>query len=546
MSQGRLGVEFRQDAIDGILAAFGQANSPGVVVGIAVGGKVVYRAGIGLANMELPVQLTPSIRLRIGSTSKQFACFAYMLLCEDGRAGINDAVGKYFPEFHSVSHNVTMRQLMGSISGLRDVYDIFAQFNDHYCAPNGAAQSVTSEQLLSMYREIDDVNAPPGTAWIYNNGGWLILTAVIERITGQPLEDFMWERIFEPVGMQDSLLLRSDSKFVENRAAHHTSSPGGGFEKMYWGQDNFLGAGAVVSTVNDMLRWLIHMNAPKVGRPHTWAMMTEPQHLANGTATGYGLGLMKDRYRGAERVHHPGNCLGGNAQMLKIPGARLDVMVITNRQDVYSWDLANRIVDACIPGLDPVAPSDDGRPIEGVYFSPNTGRVVHLFRGESSSDSDQQFASVGGSTLMVRREESGRLNVYHGDTDPKRFIVCEGNSASPRSIQFSEYGTVDTLVRAPPPDSAFLENVVGEYCWRPTGTSATIRRTGAGVTLCTAGMLGSAIFSLECLSPGIWRAKPSGDSRVKFLGGLIVFDSEYREFRFSDYQTYALPFQRCG
>ena len=211
-------VELNEQKIDAIFADIDQCHLPGAAIGIAVNGRPVYRKGFGLASMDLPLVLTPGIRLRIGSTSKHFTCCAYLLLCEEGRAGMDDPVGKYLPELHPVTQKVTMRQLMASTSGLRDVDDIFLQFNDSYGWDGGAARSVRSADLLALYRSIDDVNAAPGTAWIYNNGGWLILSTVVERITGQSLEQVLWERIFEPVGMHNTLLRRVDTDFLPNTA----------------------------------------------------------------------------------------------------------------------------------------------------------------------------------------------------------------------------------------------------------------------------------------------------------------------------------------
>src|SRR5262249_45902364 len=152
-----------------------------------------------------------------------------------------------------------------------------------------------------------DSSAAPGTTWIYNNGGWLLLATAIERITGQPIEQVMWERLFEPIGMHNSLYAHNDVGFMANRGTQHVLTPGGGFERMSWGVGGHCGAGALISTVDDMLRWLKHMDTPRVGNAATWAAMRRPQSIANGTSTGYALGLIIDHYRGAEVLFHGGN-----------------------------------------------------------------------------------------------------------------------------------------------------------------------------------------------------------------------------------------------
>jgi D-aminopeptidase len=530
-----LAVDFDTRRIDAILADLDQCHLPGAAVGIAIGGKPVYRKAFGLASMELPTVLAPSTRMRIGSVTKHFTCLAYMLLCEEGRAGVDDPVGKHLPELHPTTHAVTMRQLMGNVGGLRDVYDIFTQFNDSYVTHAGAAQSVTSADLLSCYRHIDDVNAEPGTTWSYNNGGWLILSTVIERITGWPLEEVLWKRIFEPIGMYDTLLRRRDDDFVPNSCAQHAIRPAGGFRHLYWGVDNLIGAGAMVSTLDDMLRWLAHMNAPKVGSAATWATMMASQRLANGTLTGYGLGLKIDRYRGVETLHHGGNALGGNARMLKVPAANLNVVVLVNRQDISGTALTYRILDACLPGLDPISTPPSRRAATGVFRSPATGRIVQLFAKDG-----RQMASFGGVDIPLTSDEDGVLWDMEIWRHAKQGVTLIGDPAQPDAIRFHDFGNCDELLRQPPaaPDRG---RMMGRYRSEATDTSASIAESATGLILTTTGRWGSARHELECIARDIWRTKPGP---LGFVGGIVALTSDAAAFGFSSYQTRSLPFRR--
>src|SRR5438552_1997965 len=125
----KLIVHFDEKQVDAVFTDVNQCHLPGAAVGIAVDGKVVYRKGFGLASMDLPVVLAPSMRMRIGSTSKQFTAFTCMMLCESGLASIDDTLGIFLPELHPITHRVTLRQLMGNTSGLREANDLAAQFS---------------------------------------------------------------------------------------------------------------------------------------------------------------------------------------------------------------------------------------------------------------------------------------------------------------------------------------------------------------------------------------------------------------------------------
>lgn len=521
---------FDESAIDRIFAALDQSQAPGAAVGIAVGGRPVYRKGFGLANLELPVALSPSMRLRIGSTTKHFTCLAYMLLCEEGKAAPDDTVGKYLPELHPVTQRVKLGQLMSNTGGLRDVYDICWQFS-------GSAHEVASRELLALYRGIDDVNAAPGTAWIYNNGGFLILGAVIERITGQTLGGVLRERIFEPVGMHDTLLREFDSDFVANSATLHMTGPGGKFNRSYLGTAQ-AGEGGMVSTVDDMLRWLAHMEAPVVGTAETWRALKTPRSLANGTSTGYGLGLMTDTYRGLETLAHGGGVLGGNSQMLKVPSLGLDIVVMVNRHDVFACMLANEMLDTLVPGLDAVEDAPAGQISSGAFRSPTTGRIIQLLGRDG-----QQFFSIDGSDWPCIRTKDGVLKHLPIWSQIQQAVRMVGNPEHPTSLWFTEFGATDELVRIPPANDVRSKDIEGRYQSAIADTEATICPNGSGLSLVTVGSFGRSTFALESLGEGVWRARFNG---AWPQGGVLSFQHDGGGFLFSGSRNRALSFQRVG
>jgi len=428
---------------------------------------------------------------------------------------------------------------MGNIGGLRDAYDIKFQFSGLEGRP------VTGDELLSLYRDIDDVNAAPGTTYIYNNAAWgLLLSLAIERITAQPLEEVLRKRIFEPVGMYDTLLRRWDTNFVPNSAAAHMMTPGGSYERAHFGLD-MAGAGSVVSTVDDMLRWLAHMDTPRVGSSATWAVMKAPQTLANGTSTGYGLGLITDRYRGIERLQHSGGGLGSNAQMLKIPAVGLDVAIMVNRQDVLGLLLADKILDACLPGLNPTERSFSGPFPTGSLRSPNTGRVIQLSTSSHVPWNEGAIASIDGADLPVAPDENGVLAPVGICRCIKQAVTLIGDPVQPASIQFSDYGNLDELVAVNPAVKANIGAIAGRYRSDTTGTEATISETEDCPRLSTVGRFGSAVHDLECLADGVWRTKPV-NAMILPARGILSFDDDGRTFCFSNSLTRALPFRRCA
>jgi CubicO group peptidase (beta-lactamase class C family) len=533
-----LAVDFREARIDAIFAELDSERLPGVAVGIAVAGHPVYRKGFGLANMELPVTLSPTIRMRIGSTSKHFTCLAYLLLCEQGRARLDDPVGMHLPELHPVTRTVTARHLMSNTSGLRDAHDIAWQLS-------GTGRDTSSDDVLSLYRTIDDVNAPPGAAYIYNNGGFLMLGAVIERITRRPLEEVLHQRIFEPVGMHDTLLRRVDTDFVPNSATLHMTDPSyqspilriaqpsAGFEKASLG--TLAGEAGVVSTVDDMLRWLAHMDHPSVGCASSWKAMKTPATLSNGVTTGYGLGLVCSRYRGTAMLSHPGGVMGGNSQMLKIPAAGLDIVIMANRADVSSLLLANRILDECLPGLEPEDRLPSDPPAIGIFRSPTSERIIEL-----SDQHGQQMASLDGLDMAFKPDREGILwptGVFQGYTHQS--ITLIGDPTHPRSLQLSDFGCKDTLVPIEPPDELHSTGILGRYRSQSTGTDIIISGSIRNPQLTSIGRFGEARFTLECLGKRTWRARSISTMP---WGGILCFSEDGATFHLTTFRTRTLPF----
>lgn len=511
--------------IDEIFADVDQSQLPGAAVAVAIDGLPVYRKGFGLANMELPVTLSPAMRMRIGSTTKHFASLAYMLLCEEGRCGIDDEIGRHIPELHEASRHVTMRQLMGHVSGIRDMFSITMVFH-------GTGRPVTDKELLAYYAEIGDVDFAPGTRWSYNNGGYMLLSVAIERIAGEPLADVLAKRIFAPIGMNDTILRPWDSDFVPNSATLHMVDRHGRYTRDYMGME-ISGAGGLVSTMDDMLRWLKHMDAPVVGSAETWQAMKAPQRLANGSSTGYGLGLINASYRGLETLQHSGGVMGGNSQMIKIPSAKLDISIAVNRADLNAVDLANKVVDACIEGLDPIAAPDTTENRTQLYISKSDGCVIDL----SSKDGVQLVAIDGMPGMPMTADADGALRWPSAMAFLQQHIVP--GDASLRLVDFGNETILDSVEHNP---DARLGTHVGTYANDSLDVQAIFSEDKDGPRLKTVGRHGSADYKLDPLTDRVWKASTLGPFAM--IGFIVTFDADGQGFTIRANRMVGLRFGR--
>lgn len=516
---------FDEAKIDAILAPLDQCHKPGAAVAIAIGGVPVYRKGFGLANLELPALLSPNMRMRIGSTTKHFTSLAYLLLCEEGRASLDDPIERHLPDIHAVAKGITMRQLMGHTSGLRDAFGISMILH-------GPGVRITDRQLLEYYRAIDDVDFAPGTEWSYNNGGYVLLTAAIERLAGQPLDEVLRTRIFEPLGMNDTMLRRWDTDFVPNSATLHMMNASGEYTRDYMGLE-LTGPGGLVSTMDDMLVWLKHMDAPTVGSAQAWQALREPHRLANGHSTGYGLGLMTAPYRGVEAIMHGGTVMGGSSQMLKVPSVGLDISIAVNRADANASLIADEILDVLIDGLDPLPERASVEAVEGIYVSATSGRVVEL-----STVGGLQFLSLDGAAgLPVEMGHDGVLRLpamlryLHWEFKPK------GDFG-----RLVEFGNEDSMSRIEVDRGAPSAPYVGTYRSAALVTRAELTASGEGARLVLKGQHGSAAYALEPITARMWRARPLGPFAA--LSGIVTFDEGERGFHLTAGRIQRLRFAR--
>ncbi|MGN6821050.1 MAG: serine hydrolase domain-containing protein [Sphingomonas sp.] len=507
MSDGSAVAKLDPKQIDALFAGIDQTHLPGVAVAVAIDGLPVYRKGFGLANMELPVALGPSIRMRIGSTTKHFVCLAYLLLCEEGRCGIDDEIGTHIPELHDASRHVTMREVMGHTSGIRDVYTISMMFH-------GTGRPVTDNDLLAYYTTIDDVDFASGTHWSYNNGAYMLLGIAVERIAGEPLADVLRKRIFEPVGMTDTMLRPWDSDFVPNSATLHMIDRQGRYTRDYMGME-LSAAGGMVSTMDDMLRWLKHMDAPIVGTAETWALMKEPNRLANGTSTGYGLGLISDSYRGVRTLSHSGGVLGGNSQMIRVPSAGLDISIAANRMDLNSLDLANKIIDACIDGLDPLPEASKIEPRDAIYLSTSSGSVIEF----AAKDDLQLVGTDGTPGIPMAPDAQGVLHLPAFMSFMKQSIA-PGESG----IRLNDFGNESELGEVERIPDATLGAFAGTYENDALDLRVLVANDAEGPRLNSAGRHGSAQFKLEPICARRWKAVTLGSFAM--LNFLMTFDAD--------------------
>lgn len=357
-----------QTAIDEIFAPYARSDAPGAIVGVAHRGQTIARSAYGLANVEHGVANSASTRFPIASVTKHFTCAAVWRLAQSGRVDLDGPVGRWLPELAPRQQAVTPRQLMSHTAGLRCYLDVTLPVNAWSMRPAGLPLQVQARQSA--------FNFEPGHGMSYCNGGYLLLSLIVERAAGQALEQHLHEQFFAPLRMDATVLQRHPAPVPRGVADAYLPCPGGWQRGTPFNED-FTGDGAMVSTVDDLLRWAAWLRS-NPGEPLLTALCTRTR-LANGHELDYGLGLIHERWRGQRLLQHSGSLRGAQCQFMMLPDHELDVAVLCNRiADTRS--LALRVVEAVLgdSALAPAVPAPltaDHAPLLGNWLESETGTL---------------------------------------------------------------------------------------------------------------------------------------------------------------------------
>ncbi len=213
---------------------------------VARGDQVLFDKAYGSANLEWNVPNTPASKFRLGSITKQFTAASILLLEDRGKLSVNDPLKKYIPDAPAAWDKVTIFHLLTHTSGIPS----FTGFPDY---PKIEPFATTPAKLIALFRD-KPMDFEPGEKWLYDNSGYVLLTYVIEKVSGDSYEKFVRENIFAPLGMSDSGY-DSNTAIIPRRASGYSPGRGGfenaGFIHMTVPQ----GAGALYSTTRDLLKW---------------------------------------------------------------------------------------------------------------------------------------------------------------------------------------------------------------------------------------------------------------------------------------------------
>lgn len=307
--------------IDAAIARYYRADGPGATVIVTRHGKPVFRKAYGLASVAPRRPMTPAMVQRLASVTKQFTAAAILLLADEGRLALDDDITAYLPDYPAHDRKITIEHLLTHTSGIPS-YTGIAGFAD------ARRDDVTVQQMIARFKDLP-LEFAPGTRYRYNNSGYFLLGAIIEQVAGQPYADFMAQRLFIPLGMQDTAYAGHERRQAPH-AAGHTRGADGWAPSFALSMTQPYAAGALVSTVDDLARWDGAIAAGKLLKRATWQRAFTAYRLADGTSTHYGYGWSVAEWNGSPAFSHGGGIDGFATYVMRLPEQGIYVAVLQN------------------------------------------------------------------------------------------------------------------------------------------------------------------------------------------------------------------------
>jgi CubicO group peptidase (beta-lactamase class C family) len=328
-----------QQKVDRLFAAYDKPASPGCALGVIRDGEFIYRKSYGSGSLELGVPLSSTSVFYMASVSKQFTAASIVLAAEQGFLSLDDNIRKYIPELPDYGTPITLRQMLHHMSGLRD-YEYLQDLSGQ-----DARDFHSTSEMIELIARQKALNFEPGAEFQYSSSNFLLLGEVVKRATGKPLSVFAAENIFQPLGMAHTRFYDDNSVVVPGRVPAYKPGNKGDFLVDWSTNYDGVGAGGLLSSVDDLLLWDRNFYANRLGNGTLINELQTRGVLNDSTQSEYALGLYARTYRGLPTIEHSGERFGYETALLRFPQQHFTVVCLCNRADAEPDSMSHKVAD---------------------------------------------------------------------------------------------------------------------------------------------------------------------------------------------------------
>jgi CubicO group peptidase (beta-lactamase class C family) len=437
------------------------SDAPGGAVLVVQKGKTIYKDAKGMADMELNVAIQPDMIFRIGSISKQFTAMSILKLQEEGKLNVQDDIKKYVPQL-AWTEKITIDQLIHHTSGVPSYTD----FPDFFSSR--AFQDATIDTIIAYFNH-RPLDFAPGTQWNYSNSGYILLGAVIEKVSGMSYADYIERNLFAPLGMQNSRF-EVNTEIVPNKVKGYSPDVENGWSNapyisMTWPH----AAGSLLSTTEDLYVWTRALHEGKFVSKASLLEAFKGALQTDGKDTYYGYGLMNGIIRGEATIEHSGGINGFVTNACYIPAQDLFVVVLTNREADGPTALTAELIALTLgkPYVFNAITLDEKtlKEYTGVYTFEGTKRYITFDNGKLYSQregsvvyelipsaKDEFFFEDAVANISFKRSKKGKVeSLYFDGSGQRPSVWIRSTEALPAPTAYKKV------------DEKFLLPLVGQY-----------------------------------------------------------------------------------
>lgn len=303
---------------------------------IAQNGKILLNQAYGFANQESKIPNTLNTVFNVASFTKQFTATAILRLEADGKLKTTDEIGKYLDNVSADKSAITIHQLLTHTSGLSRGQD-------------GKKNSINRDEVVKKILELP-LAAKVGEKFIYSNSGYHLLAAIIEKVSGKTYPQFIVENLFKPAGMTQSGFYQ-DTNWKPNLVAqsHNEWTKLPSFTE--WNKVWNYGPGAIVSTSNDLFKWLTALQSNKILPKDSTEKLFQQYTISFDEDTFYGYGWYLEKQKnGKTLIFHGGDNPGYHSEVRWYRDDNRIIIILTNYEilqpdgvAVYKRVIANNL-----------------------------------------------------------------------------------------------------------------------------------------------------------------------------------------------------------
>jgi CubicO group peptidase (beta-lactamase class C family) len=373
------GAATKAEQIDALLTKAGELRQFNGTALVADSSGVIFKKGYGYANFEWQVPNAPDVRFRLGSITKQFTSMVVMQLVSEGKIRLDGKVTDYLPDYRKdTGDRVTIAHLLSHTSGIPSYTSQPGFFAEASRDPYQVAEFV--KKFAS-----GDLEFEPGSKWTYNNSGYFLLGAIIEKVTGKTYAEALQERIFTPLGMQSSGY-DLPAKVLPKRASGYQLAGGTYVNAPYLDMTIPYAAGSLYSTVEDLYLWDRALYTDKLLSAELKKQLFTPVLRDYGFGWSIQKAKLDDTKTEVATVGHTGGIHGFNTVLLRVPEKKELVVLLDNTSRGDKLDALAASIISILHGVEPRQPRKSI--VDELQKDANGAAVVAKYRQLRKADPD--------------------------------------------------------------------------------------------------------------------------------------------------------------